>query len=462
MLKDKIDYKLTDMGIFYLRNNTDWVQIQWEGYKFESIIAAGANGVVIKSLHVVTGRKIAVKIWKPRSSDFEVYQKHFLNEIRKISNIKHQNILTAHDGFVHDSGFCLASFDFIEGITIKDWIKKEQPKHVRIKILKDTLDTVYYYQTKGVFHGDLHTGNILISPDNAVCIIDFGTSMFSEQDQSKERECYFVALLVKQLISDFSGYSDEHFAFKYNKRNLSVRDLSYASLKLKPLLLTETMVGYLKIVEILTFSRELDLEDLRDVCIFASQTRYLNIVDLMHFIMNNCINVDKYNVFMHIMYQNISHDLFPEIVDDYDFAQLKYYASTFVYYKLIKTKGITLINPVTNKNIILNFEEEENKTVTNEYNCIILELKKWLEYHIPLTYFEILNEITLTLESNNISVHEKIRRILYYSLIDNVQKRKENIFELRYWINTRVNELLCDTDIHNEINDYYKMVYSQG
>jgi predicted unusual protein kinase regulating ubiquinone biosynthesis (AarF/ABC1/UbiB family) len=57
----------------------------------------------------------------------------------------------------------------------------------------------------GVFHGDLHGGNVLVRPFHAT-IIDFGTSALSGKKRSRKRHARMVNEFAQKLLPELSNY----------------------------------------------------------------------------------------------------------------------------------------------------------------------------------------------------------------------------------------------------------------
>jgi len=148
----------------------------------------GANGVVLKGHHLILNRDVAVKIWLPRRGFEYPDPDRFLAEIQKISNLKRNRIVTIHDADIIDRKYCYAILELVEGVTLREWLKKKRSLDERSSIAKKIFTEIKYVHNKNIFHGDLHDRNILILENSEVKLLDFGTSIFSHTDDPHERE----------------------------------------------------------------------------------------------------------------------------------------------------------------------------------------------------------------------------------------------------------------------------------
>ena len=170
MLKLNCDYCWDTVEGLSIKWKDQWRKIEVSGYSPVELIGAGANGVTYKALHQVTNRYVVIKVWMPGHANYET---RFLNEVQKVAKLRNNAIMIVYDGKVLSNGFCIAAYEYIQGITLKEWLATDPPIHDRLNVCREILQTIHYYQSRGVLHGDLHGGNILISQELQPTLIDF-------------------------------------------------------------------------------------------------------------------------------------------------------------------------------------------------------------------------------------------------------------------------------------------------
>ncbi len=248
-------------------------------YTVLDLIGEGANGVVIKARNNNLDRVEAIKIWLPnRNKNInKVDINQYLAEVRKIANLQNNNIVTIYNAWSQD-GYYLASTEFVDGKNLKEWLETPflADDIKRRKVCQQLLETVLYYQTKGIIHGDIHTGNILIDKQNQVHIIDFGTSYFRRNKSngriSVDREINLLFEDIKLLLGD--SFNDEFLLIKFNEKK---RNRKILTITLEPILFTKTLLQYQKIISLKEEVRIIiDTDVLDEYCSYLADAYYLN------------------------------------------------------------------------------------------------------------------------------------------------------------------------------------------
>jgi serine/threonine protein kinase len=170
------------------------------------IIGTGANGVVFLAAHRYLARDLAVKIWLTlRHGDRRDKFAQGIAEARKAASVdESRRILRIYDAGAMGQ-FFYATMDYFPGITIRQWLNDYSPPlDLRALIAGTLVQEMELLGEEGIFHGDLHTCNILIGSDYAqiveryllpkiysrppdIRIIDFGTSHFTTTRHSIRR-----------------------------------------------------------------------------------------------------------------------------------------------------------------------------------------------------------------------------------------------------------------------------------
>ena len=73
----------------------------------------------------------------------------------------------------------------VEGVTLLDMVMKQQ---VSTSTLEQLAARITQMGQCGVMHGDLHAGNVIVSPNGLVTIIDFGNSIIKDAPDNPPRE----------------------------------------------------------------------------------------------------------------------------------------------------------------------------------------------------------------------------------------------------------------------------------
>ena len=162
-------------------------------YEFIKEIGRGGTGVVNLAHDKHSGFLVAVK----SLFDFHLKDKELLNKFRSEANIylmlDHPNIVSLKNFIIKKETPHLVQ-EYIDAKTLDEYIKKvtgPMPSKISISIFKEILSAINYAHNKkiplsgynGVLHLDLKPGNVLISKNGSVKIIDYGISQGSDQER---------------------------------------------------------------------------------------------------------------------------------------------------------------------------------------------------------------------------------------------------------------------------------------
>ncbi len=145
-------------------------------YKIESLIAEGGMGSVYEGVHMLLGRRVAVKQLNPLLAQKEGVKERLKNEAITLSKLKHPHIVAIYDFIDCDEGTFIIE-ELINGTPLNEYIKNESgpiPEPKAIKYMLQMLDAIGYMHSRNVIHRDIKPGNFVITPDNEVKILDFG------------------------------------------------------------------------------------------------------------------------------------------------------------------------------------------------------------------------------------------------------------------------------------------------
>lgn len=166
-------------------------------------IGRGANGVVFKGVDTLLERPIAIKIWVQTGGARRNKLKQGIFEARKVACLKHKNIVTAYNAKIHNDELLSLTTEYLDGITLRVYLKSRPDVTSRLRIWSQISDAIRYAHASGVYHGDLHPGNVILVSETPK-VIDFGTSIFAGKNwQPKERESLLLQKLVVEMVPEW-------------------------------------------------------------------------------------------------------------------------------------------------------------------------------------------------------------------------------------------------------------------
>lgn len=148
---------------------------QIAGYEIVGELHRGGQGVVYEAIQQSTKRRVAIKVLLAGRFATPEAQRRFEREIELVAGLKHPDIVAVFDSgrTKDDRQYCV--MDLVAGKTLDDWLRDVQPPAKEaLKLFGRICEAVHYAHQRGVIHRDLKPSNILIEPDGAPKVLDFG------------------------------------------------------------------------------------------------------------------------------------------------------------------------------------------------------------------------------------------------------------------------------------------------
>lgn len=119
-------------------------------------------------------RKAAVKLVLPPANSAGVIAR-FQQERKILASLDHPNIAKLLDAGVTDEGWPYFAMEYVEGQPIHRWCdERKLDISQRVKLFRGVIDAVQYAHRHLVVHRDLKPGNIFVTNDGVVKLLDFG------------------------------------------------------------------------------------------------------------------------------------------------------------------------------------------------------------------------------------------------------------------------------------------------
>ena len=145
-------------------------------YEILSAIGAGGMGEVYRARETTLRRDVAVKVLPADLSGDVVRLARFESEARLASSLNHPNIVTIYS-VGEAGGTHYIAMELIQGQTLAQIIGRRPMEPIQmLDVASQVADGLAKAHQAGIVHRDLKPGNVMVTPDGLVKILDFGIS----------------------------------------------------------------------------------------------------------------------------------------------------------------------------------------------------------------------------------------------------------------------------------------------
>ncbi|TFC91071.1 serine/threonine protein kinase [Cryobacterium sinapicolor] len=151
-------------------------------YELQSRIAIGGMGEVWKSVDLVIGRTVAIKILKDEYLGDPGFLERFRAEARHAALVNHEGIANVFD-YGEEDGSAFLVMELVPGEALSTILEREHvlPADTVLDIVSQTAAALHAAHAAGLVHRDIKPGNLLITPEGRVKITDFGIARIADQ-----------------------------------------------------------------------------------------------------------------------------------------------------------------------------------------------------------------------------------------------------------------------------------------
>ena len=119
-------------------------------------------------------QRVAVKLLRA-SPDAEDLRRRFVAERQILASLKHRGIAQLLDGGVTDGQLPFLVMEYVDGAPITAYCDRRRLGiDARLQLFRDVCFAVHYAHQNLIIHRDIKPGNILVTPDGGVKLLDFG------------------------------------------------------------------------------------------------------------------------------------------------------------------------------------------------------------------------------------------------------------------------------------------------
>ena len=161
-------------------------------YQLVEKIGAGGMGEVYLAIDRRLNRRVALKFLSESLENDNAAKRQFVKEAQAVAMLEHPNICAIHSIEQTDEHQFIV-MQYIEGRTLADIINKKDDKKTvgvqEFKVLtRQIVTAVAFAHSHGVIHRDLKPGNIMLTDEGQIKVLDFGLAKVIPQNHFLGRE----------------------------------------------------------------------------------------------------------------------------------------------------------------------------------------------------------------------------------------------------------------------------------
>src|SRR5271168_2770909 len=144
-------------------------------------------GVVYRGKDPFIGRTVAIKTITGNFTDNPDLLERFYREARAAGALQHPNIVTIYD-MGEDSGTPYIAMELLEGDDLSHMVDKERdaggqnalPASIKLNYIVQVCRALEYAHKRNIVHRDIKPGNIVVTHEGAVKVVDFGIARLTD------------------------------------------------------------------------------------------------------------------------------------------------------------------------------------------------------------------------------------------------------------------------------------------
>ena len=174
-------------------------------YEIVDKLGEGGMGVVYKARDARLNRFVALKLMLGAATDLDQQFRRFAQEAKAASALNHPNIITVYD-IASDEGTLYIVMEYVAGKTLHQVIPRQGMRIPEaLKIAVQLADALSAAGSAGIVHRDLKPGNIMVTENGLVKVLDFGLAKVAVAGPHQGAQAATLPLTVSEQIVTRDG-----------------------------------------------------------------------------------------------------------------------------------------------------------------------------------------------------------------------------------------------------------------
>jgi len=151
-------------------------------YKILEKLGSGGQGTVYKAQDTKLDRTVVIKVLPPELTAKTANFRRFEREAQLCSQLDHNNVCTIFD-FNEANGVFYIAMQYVEGKNVRQLVNG-RPLELKsaLSIIIQVCDALAYTHARNIIHRDIKAGNIMVTKEGQVKVLDFGLAKLLEDE----------------------------------------------------------------------------------------------------------------------------------------------------------------------------------------------------------------------------------------------------------------------------------------
>ena len=157
-------------------------------YRVDTHLGGGGMGVVYRAHDTQLDRPVALKFLPPHLAAHPEAEKRFAREAKAAAALDHPHIATIHEIGETEAGRHFIAMAYYEGETLRERLDREGPLPIEeaVEYATQIAEGLARAHEAGIVHRDVKPGNVMVTEEDTVKIVDFGLARVADQSRLTE------------------------------------------------------------------------------------------------------------------------------------------------------------------------------------------------------------------------------------------------------------------------------------